>query len=138
MTTDTDTTVKHGPVDASFTNFISRLLKPKQEETQKEDTPEDDTPKMFQVILHNDPNTPGLIVMNALMQVFEKSPEQAAEITYAVHRGGSDGKAVIGVYPRDVAETKVVNAVEFVKREVKLFRANWPLTFTLTIEETEC
>jgi ATP-dependent Clp protease adaptor protein ClpS len=61
-------------------------------------------PSMFKVILLNDDYTTMEFVIEILMLVFAKSLEAATEIMLNVHHQGS---GVCGVYPLEVAETKV-------------------------------
>jgi ATP-dependent Clp protease adaptor protein ClpS len=61
-------------------------------------------PAMFKVIILNDDYTTMEFVIEVLMLVFAKSPESAAEIMLSVHY---QGKGVCGVYPFEIAETKV-------------------------------
>lgn len=59
---------------------------------------------MFQVLLLNDDYTPMEFVVTVLQKFFGKSREAATQIMLKVHR---EGRGVCGVYPQDVAETKV-------------------------------
>ncbi|MGB7184793.1 MAG: ATP-dependent Clp protease adapter ClpS [Burkholderiaceae bacterium] len=61
-------------------------------------------PPMFQVLLLNDDYTPMEFVVTVLQKFFGKSREAATQIMLKVHR---EGRGVCGVYPQDVAETKV-------------------------------
>jgi ATP-dependent Clp protease adaptor protein ClpS len=61
-------------------------------------------PSMWHVILHNDDFTPFDFVIELLVVVFNKTPEEATAITAAVH---TKGKATVGLYTREIAETKV-------------------------------
>lgn len=65
---------------------------------------------MFQVVLLNDDYTPMEFVVQVLQQFFGKGREQATQIMLKVHR---EGKGVCGVYPRDIAATKVDQVTEF-------------------------
>ena len=67
-------------------------------------------PKMFQVVLLNDDYTPMEFVVLVLQQFFGKGREQATQIMLKVHR---EGKGVCGVYPHDIAATKVEQVTEF-------------------------
>nr|WP_319493808.1 ATP-dependent Clp protease adapter ClpS [uncultured Desulfobacter sp.] len=63
-----------------------------------------DRPPMYKVLLHNDDYTTMEFVVDILVQVFGKSLEKATQIMLNVH---NKGKAVCGIYPREIAETKV-------------------------------
>lgn len=59
---------------------------------------------MFQVLLLNDDYTPMEFVVGVLQKFFGKSREAATQVMLKVHR---EGRGVCGVYPQDVAATKV-------------------------------
>lgn len=61
-------------------------------------------PPMYQVVLMNDDYTPMEFVVNVLQQVFGKTSEEASQIMLKVHR---EGRAVCGIYTRDIAATRV-------------------------------
>ena len=61
-------------------------------------------PSMFKVLLINDDYTTMEFVVDVLMQVFNKSFESATAIMLNVHQ---KGVGVCGVYPLEVAETKI-------------------------------
>ncbi len=61
-------------------------------------------PPRFKVILHNDDYTTMEFVVEILVNVFRKSLEKATQIMLNIH---NKGKAVCGIYPREIAETKV-------------------------------
>ena len=60
-------------------------------------------PPMYKVIILNDDYTPMEFVVVVLMRFFRMDEEKAWQLMYAVHTTGS---AVVGIYPRDIAETK--------------------------------
>ncbi len=70
-------------------------------------------PPMYKVMLLNDDYTTMEFVVEVLVYVFQKSSEEAMRIMLDVHRAGI---GVCGVYPYEVAETKV-GAVEVLARE---------------------
>ena len=59
---------------------------------------------MFRVMLLNDDFTPMEFVVQVLEQVFAKNREQATQIMLKVH---NEGAGLCGIYPRDIADTKV-------------------------------
>ena len=63
-----------------------------------------DPPPMFKVLLLNDDYTPMEFVVAVLEQFFYMDREQATVVMLKVH---NEGAGVAGVFPRDVAETKV-------------------------------
>ena len=67
-------------------------------------------PSMYKVILNNDDYTPMDFVVTVLVKFFSKTLESANHIMFKVHK---DGKAIVGTYTADVAETKVAQVNEF-------------------------
>ena len=65
--------------------------------------PEVKPPPMYKVILLNDDYTPQEFVVHVLMKFFYMDFDKAERLMLLVHTTGS---AVIGIYPRDIAETK--------------------------------
>ncbi|MGN6390171.1 MAG: ATP-dependent Clp protease adapter ClpS [Burkholderiaceae bacterium] len=61
-------------------------------------------PPMYQVLLLNDDYTPMEFVVAIIQEYFNKDRETATHIMLSVHR---DGKGMCGVYPKDIASTKV-------------------------------
>ena len=60
-------------------------------------------PPLYKVLLLNDDYTPMEFVVVVLMKFFRMDEEKAWQFMYAVHTTGS---AVVGIFPRDIAETK--------------------------------
>jgi len=77
------------------------------EQTREDEDSKTEEPPMFRVILLNDDYTPKIFVVEILVTIFHKSAAAATELMWQVHNGG---RGVAGVYPRDVAETKVAVA----------------------------
>ena len=65
--------------------------------------PELKRPPMFKVILLNDDYTPQEFVAHVLEIFFGMDPDKAWQVMLVVHTTGS---AAVGIYPRDVAESK--------------------------------
>ncbi len=61
-------------------------------------------PALYSVVLLNDDYTPMDFVVEVLESLFQKSPAEAYRIMMQVHR---EGRGLAGVYPWEVAETKV-------------------------------
>jgi ATP-dependent Clp protease adaptor protein ClpS len=61
-------------------------------------------PPMYQVVLLNDDYTPMEFVVAIIQEYFNRDRETATQIMLKVHR---DGKGMCGVYPKDIASTKV-------------------------------
>jgi ATP-dependent Clp protease adaptor protein ClpS len=66
-------------------------------------------PELFKVLLLNDDYTTMDFVVEILETVFNKAPAEAYRIMMAVH---TQGQGLCGVYPFEVAETKVATVVE--------------------------
>jgi ATP-dependent Clp protease adaptor protein ClpS len=60
-------------------------------------------PPMYKVVLLNDDYTPMEFVVHVLERFFAMDREKATQIMLAVH---TQGAAVVGIFPRDIAETK--------------------------------
>lgn len=61
-------------------------------------------PQMYQVVMLNDDFTPMEFVVQVIQEFFSKDRETATQIMLKIHL---DGKGICGVYPRDIAATKV-------------------------------
>ena len=70
------------------------------------------TPKRYNIILLNDDYTPMDFVVEVLEQFFGMSNAKAVEVMWTIH---TQGQAVGGCYPLDIAETKVLQVSEFAK-----------------------
>ena len=90
------------PADPNKETGVATKTKPK---TKK--------PSMYRVLLLNDDYTPMEFVVLVLEHFFQKSREEATRIMLHVH---NYGVGVCGVYPYDVAETKVAQVMELARR----------------------
>src|SRR3972149_9794169 len=70
-------------------------------------------PPLFKVLLLNDDYTPMEFVVIVLQTLFSLSREQATQVMLKVHR---EGVGVCGVYPKDVAFTKVEQVDSFARQ----------------------
>lgn len=68
---------------------------------------------MFEVVLLNDDFTPMEFVVGVLQKFFGKGREQATQIMLKVHH---EGRGVCGVYPRDVAASKVEQVCSYARQ----------------------
>jgi ATP-dependent Clp protease adaptor protein ClpS len=78
----------------------SEILERTRQETKK--------PELFKVFLLNDDYTTMEFVVEVLESIFHKAPAEAFQIMMSVH---TQGKGLCGVYPHEVAETKVDSVV---------------------------
>ncbi|MCC6075568.1 ATP-dependent Clp protease adapter ClpS [Pseudomonas sp. GCM10022188] len=69
-------------------------------------------PSMYKVILLNDDYTPMDFVVEILEGFFAMDREKATQVMLAVH---TQGKAVCGVYTRDIAETKAMQVNQYAR-----------------------
>lgn len=70
-------------------------------------------PKMYKVLLLNDDFTPMDFVIVVLQRFFSLDTEQATRIMLKVH---NEGRGVCGVFPRDIAATKVEQVSAFARQ----------------------
>jgi len=67
-------------------------------------------PPMYQVVLLDDDYTPMAFVVVVLQRFFGKSEDDATRIMLQVHE---EGRGVCGVYPRDLAATRVKQVAHY-------------------------
>ena len=70
-------------------------------------------PPMYKVLLLNDDYTPMEFVVLVLQKFFGMSRERATQVMLKVHR---EGMGICGVYPRDVASTKVQQVAGYARK----------------------
>lgn len=75
--------------------------------------PKTKKPSLYRVLLLNDDYTPMEFVVLIVEQVFNKSREEATSIMWHVH---NEGVGECGVYPYEVAETKVTQVMDAARR----------------------
>ena len=79
------------------------------EEQQAKEKP----PAMYKVLMMNDDFTPMEFVVEVLELFFAMNREQATRIMLTVH---TEGRAVCGVYTRDVAETRAEQVIDYARQ----------------------
>ncbi len=79
-----------------------------------------DFPKMYKVILLNDDYTTMEFVVEILIDIFQKNELEAIDIMLNIHR---NGKGVCGIYPYDIAETKILQVRNRARKEEYPLRA---------------
>lgn len=82
-------------------------------------------PRRWRVLLHNDDYTTMDFVVRVLVDHFHKTPPEATRVMLEVHY---KGVGVAGVYPKDVAETKIAEVTAAARAE------GMPLRLTLEAE----
>ncbi len=85
-------------------------------------------PRRFKVIIYNDDFTTMEFVVQILTCIFFKSGPEAEKLMLQVHRSGS---SVVGVYPYDIARSKVDKATKQARN------AGFPLRLSIAPEEQE-
>jgi ATP-dependent Clp protease adaptor protein ClpS len=80
---------------------------------------------MYKVLLYNDDYTTKAFVVELLIVIFNKSIDEATRLMWHIHRNGI---GVCGIYPYEVAETKI-NQVTTAARE-----SGFPLKSTMERE----
>ncbi|WP_461520738.1 ATP-dependent Clp protease adapter ClpS [Porticoccus sp.] len=78
----------------------------------EETRPELKRPRKYKVLLFNDDFTPMEFVVELLEVFFAMNREAATRVMLKVHM---EGKAVCGVYSKDVAETKVAQVNQYAR-----------------------
>lgn len=76
----------------------------------EEERPKLKRPPMYKVVMMNDDYTPMDFVIEVLTALFGMNEEQATQVMLKVH---TEGKAVCGVFTRDIAETKAAQVNQY-------------------------
>ena len=69
-------------------------------------------PPMYKVVLFNDDYTPMDFVVEVLEVFFNLNRELATKVMLAVH---TEGRAVCGIFTRDIAETKAMQVNQYAR-----------------------
>jgi len=70
-------------------------------------------PSMYQVVMLNDDYTTMDFVIHVLQRFFQKTFDEANHIMLNVHQKGKD---ICGLYPYDVAATKVMQVNDYARK----------------------
>ena len=71
------------------------------------------SPPLYKVVMINDDFTPMEFVVQVLQTFFHHSREKAVQIMLQVHQSG---RGVAGIYPAEIAETKVAQVNAFARK----------------------
>lgn len=99
-------------------------LSPRCQHAQEEGGPEGDLavqetrpelapPPMYKVVIMNDDYTPMDFVVEVLESFFNMDREKATRVMLTIH---TEGQATVGIYTRDVAETKAAQVVDYAQQ----------------------
>lgn len=86
---------------------------PAKEIVSAHDLQQVESPPLYRVVLINDDFTPMDFVIQVLQRYFAMDREVATRVMLKIHM---DGAAIAGIYPRDLAETKVRQVLEFSRK----------------------
>ncbi|MFL2820090.1 MAG: ATP-dependent Clp protease adapter ClpS [Alphaproteobacteria bacterium] len=84
-----------------------------EEHTKVETKKKLQKPSLYKVLLLNDDYTPMEFVVFLLKKLFHKNNDEATKIMLHVHQ---NGVGVCGVFPYEIAETKVIQVLETAKK----------------------
>ncbi len=70
-------------------------------------------PQLYKVVLLNDDYTPMDFVVEVLETFFNLNRTKATRIMLQVH---TEGRGVCGTFTRDIAETKVIQVIDFARQ----------------------
>ena len=93
------------PEDSDGDLGAAVLVAPSKPKTKK--------PPMYQVVLLNDDYTPMEFVVQVLESFFNKDAITSTRIMLEVH---TRGKGVCGIYPYDIANTKVIQVNQYARQ----------------------
>lgn len=79
-------------------------------------------PPLYRVLLLNDDYTPMEFVVLVLVKFFHISEERAIPLMLQVH---NEGRAVCGIYPKDIAQTKVECVRRFAREHEHPLSCEW-------------
>jgi len=71
-------------------------------------------PSLYRVLILNDDFTPMEFVVHVVQKVFNKSHDEATRLMLKIH---TEGTGVCGMYPLEIAETKMNKVLNLAKEE---------------------
>jgi ATP-dependent Clp protease adaptor protein ClpS len=77
------------------------------------DKPKTAQPPLYKVVMLNDDYTPMEFVVEVLQTYFRMTRDKAVQIMLQVH---TQGRAVAGIFTRDIAETKVTQVINYARK----------------------
>ncbi len=93
--------------------MIRMVIKKQEESVLESEVTRVKPPPLYKVMLLNDDFTPMDFVVTVIQKFFGLDREQATRIMLKVHR---EGVGVCGVFPRDVAATKVEQVIAYARQ----------------------
>ena len=100
--------------DSDEASGVATMVKPRVKE-----------PPLFHVYLLNDDYTTMEFVVHVLQKFFQKSATEAAQIMLKVHQ---EGRGSCGLYPRDIAETKMMQVNDYARQNEMPLKCAMELT----------
>ena len=85
----------------------------RQEGLAVKERPQTKKPPLYKVLLHNDDYTTKEFVVMVLQSIFHLGEVDANQVMLHVHL---NGVGVAGVYPYEIAETKIARTLQLAKR----------------------
>ncbi len=89
------------------------VIKKQEESAIESEVTRVNPPPLYKVMLLNDDFTPMDFVVAVIQKFFAMDREQATRIMLKVHR---EGVGVCGVFPRDIAATKVEQVIAYARQ----------------------
>ena len=96
------------------------MPKDSQFETEIETLYETCEPKYYKVVLLNDDYSTQDFVIEVLQKIFGKNTEDSINLMLQIH---NSGRGVCGIYPYDIAETKVMQVQKMAREQEYPLRA---------------
>ena len=71
-------------------------------------------PSLYKIVILNDDYTPMEFVVHVVQTVFNKTHDEATRLMLKIH---TEGMGICGMYPLEIAETKMNQVLNFAKEE---------------------